>query len=60
MLFYVFTFCLISNYWNSRGVFRTQSNIELFAKIVKDLQLLTIFIKDSILDVPLGFEFASE
>ena len=29
-------------------------------KIVKDLHLLTIFIKDSILDVPLGFEFASE
>ena len=27
MLFYIFKFCLILNYLNRRGVFRTQSNI---------------------------------
>ena len=34
--------------------------MELFAKIVKSFQLLTIFIKSSILDIRLGFEYASE
>ena len=34
--------------------------MELFAKIVKGFQLLTIFIKSSILDIRLGFEYASE
>ena len=57
MLFCVFKFCLISNYSNSRGVFRTQSNIcdEAFAKIVKGFQLLTILIKSSILDIRQGY-----
>ena len=36
------------------------SMIEPFAKIVKGFQLLTIFIKSSILDIRLGFEYASE
>ena len=55
-------FCLISNYLNSRGVFRThrKSKMELFAKIVKGFQLLTIFIKSSILDIRIGSEYASE
>ena len=36
------------------------STTELFAKIVKGFQLLTIFIKTSILDTRLGFEYAFE
>ena len=36
------------------------STMELFAQIVKDFQLLTIFIKSSILDIRLGSEYASE
>ena len=36
------------------------STTELFAKIVKGFQLLTIFIKSSTLDIPLSFEYASE
>ena len=36
------------------------STMELFAKIVKSFQLLTIFIKSSIFDIRLGFEYASE
>ena len=47
MLFGTFKFCLISNNLNNRGVFRTKTNIymELFTKIVKGFQMLTIFIK---------------
>ena len=36
------------------------STTELFAKIVKGFQLLTIFIKSSTIDIPLSFEYASE
>ena len=36
------------------------STMELFAKIFKGFQLLTIFIKSSISDIRLGFEYASE
>ena len=36
------------------------STMKLFAKIVKDFQLLTIFIKSIILDIRLCFEYASE
>ena len=36
------------------------STMELFAQIVEGFQLLAIFIKSSILDVRLGFEYASE
>ena len=44
ILFYMFKFCLISNYSNSRGVFRTQSNIYdgAFCKNAKDFPLLGI------------------
>ena len=34
--------------------------MELFGKIVKDFQLLTILIKISILDIRLGFEYVFE
>ena len=37
-----------------------KSTMELFVKIVKCFQFLTILIKSSILDVRLGFEYASE
>ena len=36
------------------------STMELFAQIVKGFRLLTIFIKSSIIDIRLGFEYASE
>ena len=36
------------------------STMEPFAEIVKDFQLLTIFIKGSILDIQMGCEYASE
>ena len=36
------------------------STIELFAKLVKAFQLLTIFAKNSIADVWLGFKYSSE
>ena len=36
------------------------STMELFVKIVKSFQMLTIFIKGSIFDFRLGFEYASE
>ena len=44
-----------------RGLLRTQLTykIELFPKVVNDLQLLAIFAKNSILDVRLGFEYTS-
>ena len=35
------------------------SKMELFAKIINGFQLLNIFAKISILDVRLGFEYAS-
>ena len=38
------------------SVFGT-SAMELFAKIINDFQLLTIFAKSSILDIRLGFEY---
>ena len=34
--------------------------MEFFAKIVKDFQLLTIFMEAFILDIRLGFEYACE
>ena len=34
--------------------------MKLFAKIVNDFQLFTIFAKSSILDVWLGYEYASD
>ena len=36
------------------------STMELFAKIVKGFQLLIIFIKSSILDIRMDFEYASQ
>ena len=36
------------------------STMELFAKIVKGFQVLTIFLKSSILDIRLGFQYGSE
>ena len=62
MLFCMFIFCLISNYSNSRAYSEPSqtSTMELFGKIVKDFQLLTILIKISILDIRLGFEYVSE
>ena len=57
----MFIFCLISNYSNSRAYSEPSqtSTMELFGKIVKDFQLLTILIKISILDIRLGFEYVS-
>ena len=67
MLFCIFKFSLISNYSNSRACYTEAysepsqtSKMELFARIIKGFQLLTIFIKSSILDIRLGFEYASE
>ena len=34
--------------------------MKLFAKIVNDFQLFTIFVKSSILDVWLDYEYASD
>ena len=38
---------------------RKKSKMELFAKTVRGYRGLTIFVKSSILDVRLGYEYAS-
>ena len=54
IVFYIVVFGV--DVWSQRRIL----NLELFAKMVNDLQLLTILAKSSILDVWLDFEYASK
>ena len=46
--------------WINYTQFSQISKMELFAKIVMDFELLTIFAKSSISDVRLGSKYASD
>ena len=61
MIFCIFEFCLIRIIRTAEVYSKpTQtSTMELLAKLVLGFQLLTIFIKSSTLDIPLGIEYAS-